>query len=48
MQHLMQLASFTELELGRLAIYKAAVAAGFYTDNSVDPTPADRDRRTGS
>jgi hypothetical protein len=35
-----QLSAFTPAEQTRLAIYKAAVAAGFYTDTLLERTPA--------
>ena len=40
MAQLTQLRSFTPPEQSRLAIYKAAVAAGFYTDSLQQPSLA--------
>ncbi len=43
MEQLTQLpSSFTPAELARLATYRAAVAAGFYTDTLSEPYPAYR------
>ena len=40
MAHMTQLQPFNRAEQSRVAIYKAAVGAGFYTDTLPDPSPA--------
>ncbi len=40
MAQMTQLSSFTQAEQSRLAVYKAAVGAGFYSDTLPDPLPA--------